>query len=106
MSQNFVWHQNHGVAEEREKFQCLVGKRLYGGFSEEESADGSFHHIGAKSCLVLKEARCELWVTRGGVHLCVCVCDIGGMQGIGHISAWRVTCPKVEVACERVKSHG
>ncbi len=39
--------------------------------------------------------------------LCVCVCvqDLG-MRGIGHISAWRVTCPKVEVACERVKSHG
>ena len=67
-----------------------------------------------KAAPFLKEARCELWVTRGGVRLClplcvcvcVCVCSVGGMQGLGHISAWRVTCPKVEVACERVKSHG
>lgn len=36
---------------------------------------------------------------------CVCVQD-GEMQGLGHTSAWRVTCPKVEVARERVKSHG
>lgn len=27
-----------------------------------------------------------------------------GLQGKGHISALNVTCPKVEVACERVKS--
>lgn len=46
----------------------------------------------------------KLWVPRGGVY--VCMCKIMEMQVIGHISAWRVTCPKVEVACERVKSHG
>lgn len=39
------------------------------GLSEEESADGSFPYIGAKSCPGLKEARCESWVMREGVRL-------------------------------------
>lgn len=68
-----------------------------------ESADGSFTCISAKSGPVLKEARCELWV-KGGRSMGR-VLD-RGMRGIGHISALSAMCPKVEVACERVKSHG
>lgn len=39
------------------------------------------------------------------VSVCVCLQN-RGIQGIGHISAWHVTRPKVEVALERVKLHG